>query len=134
MGFFDDSTKGKLQIGDSEVVLHLFDTKFIHIKHGLGIRTNNHVEMMGIKFLLSAVIEKNDRSLQVFGDSMLIMNWEKRVQWCHNLRLLPLFEEFFLLFQHFESISIAHVYKEQNQTTDKLSKEGSQKQASQAQI
>ena len=89
---------------------------------------------MGLYFLLMAAIEKNYGSLQVFGDSMLVVNWSKVIQQCHNLRLMSLIQEIKQLIQHFDSITIAHVYKDQNQSVDRLSKEVVQLQAGQAQV
>ena len=43
---------------------------------------------MGMQILLLDAIEKNCGSLQVFGDSMLVVNWSKGIQRYHNLILL----------------------------------------------
>lgn len=133
-GFFDRSAQGDQQMGGCGIVFHLTYMTYFQIKYGMGCSTNNHVELMGLKLLLLAVIEKSCGSLQVFGDSMIIINWEKRIQRCHNTRLQPLIEEFNQLLDCFNSLSIAHVYRDQNQIVDKLSKEGSQLLIGQAQI
>jgi ribonuclease HI len=91
-----------------------------------GGRCNNFAELMALKLLLLFALEKGCRSLQVFGDSMVIINWEKEIQSCHIMRLLPILEEILILNHLFDSLSFKHVYREHNETTDRLSKEGTQ--------
>ena len=67
---------------------------------------------MGLKILLLAAIKENCGSLQVFGDSMLVVNWSKGIQWRHNLRLLSLMDDMKQLLQHFDSNIIAYVYRD----------------------
>lgn len=96
--------------------------------------TNNLAELMGLKILLLAALEKNCDSLHVFGDSMLAINWENGTQRCHNLRLLPLVDDIFQILHHFDFVTIAHVYRDENQVADQLSKEALQLQSGQAHI
>lgn len=74
--------------------------------------------------LLQSVVEYGCRSLQIFGDSMTIINWEKGIQRCHILILLPILEEVQHILQHFDYVSITHVYTERNHLEDTISKEG----------
>jgi ribonuclease HI len=90
----------------------------------LGPGSNNFVELMALKLLLTFVGEKGLSNLQFFGDSMVIINWIRKTQKCHNIRLLPLFEEFFIILNTYSNFSIQHVYGERNIAADKLSKEG----------
>lgn len=78
--------------------------------------------MRALKLLLFQAIENGRRILQVFGDSMVIINWENGIQCCHNLRLFPILEDIFLIKQHFDSFFIAYVYRERNALVDSLSK------------
>ena len=81
---------------------------------------------MALKPLLLFVVEKGFHTLQVFGDSMIVIDWARGTSRCHVLRLLPILEEVVLLQQGFNSISFKHVYRKQNGVADKLSKESSQ--------
>ena len=42
--------------------------------HGLGAGTSNYAELMTLKLLLCFAIEINCKKLQVFGDSMVVIN------------------------------------------------------------
>jgi hypothetical protein len=62
-----------------------------------------------VHLLLLLVVEKGCRSLQVFSDSMIVINWLKEIQQCHVLRLRPLVDEVITLKQQFDVISFSHV-------------------------
>ena len=47
---------------------------------GLGNRTNNFVELLAMKLLLHLAKEKGINTLQIFGDSMLAINWARKSQ------------------------------------------------------
>ena len=89
---------------------------------GLGSGTNNYAELMTLKLLLFFAIERNCKMLQVFGDSMVVINWINKTQRCRNTSLDTLVEEFNKILANFESISFKHVYRERNMEADKLSK------------
>jgi hypothetical protein len=57
---------------------------------GLGPGTNNFVELMALKLLITFVGEKGILNLQIFGDSIVFINWIRKSQKFHNIRLLPL--------------------------------------------
>ena len=63
------------------------------------------------------------RPLQIFGDSMIIINLENGIQRCHIIRLLPFLENIFSFKQHLHSLSITHVYRDRNRMDETLSKE-----------
>ena len=46
---------------------------------GLGRGTNNFAELMSLRLLLLFALEQGCLSLQVFGDSMLVIEWAKEV-------------------------------------------------------
>jgi ribonuclease HI len=81
---------------------------------------------MALKLLLIFVGEKGIDSLQIFGDSMVVINWIRKSQACHNIRLAPLLDEVFTILESYRLLSFRHVYRERNQSADKLSKEGLQ--------
>ena len=91
---------------------------------GLGSGTNNFAELMTLKLLLCFAIERNCKKLQVFGDSMVVINWINKTQRCRNTSLDTLFEEVYRILANFESISFKHVYRERNMEANKLSKAG----------
>ena len=91
---------------------------------GLGSGTNNYAKLMASKLIPCLAIEINYRNLQIFGDSLVVINWINKTQRCINTSLDALVEEFSRLFANFDSLSLKHVYREQNMEVDRLSKEG----------
>jgi ribonuclease HI len=85
---------------------------------GFSEGTNNHAKLLALKLLLSFALEKGCNSLQVFGDSMLILNWVRKTQRFLNTYLTPLLEEVFLLITRFYVFHFMHIYREQNQKAD----------------
>ena len=73
--------------------------------------------------LLIYTHEKGLQSLQIFGDSMLVINWLNNTQRCHNIQLLPILEEVAQLKSIFNLITFRHFYREQNVVADHCSKE-----------
>jgi hypothetical protein len=91
---------------------------------GLGPCTNNNEKLLALKLLLCFSKEKDVKTLHIFWNSILIINWAGKTQFCHNMMLLPLLEDVLAIKHTFDSISLQHVYKERNQEVDRLSKEG----------
>ena len=93
---------------------------------GLGRGTNNFAELMSLRLLLLFALEQGCLSLQVFGDSMLVIEWVKEVHLCNVMLLLPILEEILLLEQHFNYLAFTHIFRERNRVADRLSKEALQ--------
>ena len=94
------------------------------ISMGMGSGTNNYAELMALKLFLCLVIERNCRNLQIFGDSLVVINGLNTTQRCRNTSLDAIVEEFSRLLADFDFLSLKHVYKERNMEADRLSKEG----------
>jgi len=67
---------------------------------GLGKGTNNYAQLMALLLLLKTTNEQGLLSIQLFGDSMNVINWVKKTQCCHNLM------EISTLLASFDSFSI----------------------------
>jgi ribonuclease HI len=91
---------------------------------GLIFGSNKYVELMALKQLILFARENWVISLQIFGDSLNVVNWTRKLQRCHNIILAPLIEEMDRILNNFDSFSIHHVYREQNVDVDALSKYG----------
>jgi len=91
---------------------------------GLGMGTNNFFELLSLKLLISFAIEKGCHSLNVFVDSMNVMNWIRGTQRCSNTRLYTLVEDITLLHTYFDSLTFQHVYRQRNKEADRRSEEG----------
>jgi ribonuclease HI len=93
---------------------------------GLGRGTNNYVELMVLKILLVFTREKGLQQIQIFGDSMNVINWTRKHQTYYNIFIFPILEEIFRLLDTFYTVVISHVYRDGNLVADTLSKEGLQ--------
>jgi ribonuclease HI len=99
---------------------------FLHTQNGARFDTNNFAKLMSLKLLLLFSLEKDVHTIQLFGDSLLVINWIHKSQRCHNIILSPLFKEVFIILASFDNYSFLHVYREHNREADSLSKEGLQ--------
>ena len=125
-GFFDGTSQDRqLSCGGGGVIFKS-ESHFFHFLVGLGRGSNNYAELMTLRLLLLFALEQGCLSFQVFGDSMLVIEWAKETVKCHVMILLPILEEVLRLKQQFIHISFTHVYRERNGVADQLSKEATQ--------
>ena len=94
--------------------LYLSDSHYFLLKSRVREGTNNFVELLALKMLLILAAEKGCKSFQVFGDSMIVINWAYEDQRCHITKLVSIFEEVIDLNSQFDSLSLHHVYRERN--------------------
>ena len=69
------------------VILHLAANHSFELMARLGEGGNNRAELLSLKILLIFVAEKGCKNLKVFGDSLNVINWVKRIQACRDLFL-----------------------------------------------
>lgn len=86
-------------------VLFFSHSHYFNLKWGLGQGTNNVAELLALKFLLSFACEKEISNLQIFGDSMLFINWLRRTQQYHNIIFSPILYEVFTTTNLFTNMS-----------------------------
>ena len=79
---------------------------------------------MALKLLLCFAIERGCKRIQIFGDSLIVINWINKVQNCWNITLVTLYEEVHILTTTFDVITCRHVFRERNSEAERLSKEG----------
>ena len=91
---------------------------------GLGEGSNNRVELLSLQLLLIFAAEKGCRTIQIFGDSLNVINWVKRIQTCSNLLLGNILLSIWEVMESFDLITFIHVYRENNCQADSASKEG----------
>ena len=93
---------------------------------GLGEGGNNWAELLSLKILLIFVAEKGCRSLKVFGDSLNVINWIKKIQACRDLFLQNILLNIWDIIESFDSFTCSHVYRENNYQEDTTLNEGLQ--------
>ena len=111
-GYFDGVAQGDPTVCGAGVVLFLEEGYYFQARWGLGEGTNNKAELLALYMLLLLAHEKGVQKLQIFGDSMIIINWINQTQRCHNIHLYPILEEVSQLKTTFNQISFTHIYRE----------------------
>ena len=86
-GYFDGSAAGDPHICGVGGILFIKDDHYFTFKVGLGIGTNNIVELCALKLLLSLALGNQISKIQVFGDSLLVINWVTIKFRIHNIQL-----------------------------------------------
>ena len=122
-GYFDGAAQGDPTVCGVGAILFLEEGHYFRARWGIGEGTNNKVEILALYMLLLLAHDKGVQKLQIFGDSMIIINWINQTQRCHNIQLNPILEEVAQLKTTFNQISFTHIYREQNQQADTCSKE-----------
>ena len=121
-GFFDGASQNNLCEGGA--ILHLGENQSFELITGLGEGSNNWAELLSLKLLLIFAAEKGCRTIKVFGDSLNVINWVKRIQTCRDLLLCNILQSIWDVMESFELITYTHVYRENNNQANSASKEG----------
>ena len=111
------SNPGEAAIG---VSIQENDDEIHTISEAIGIASNNVAEYKSLIFALEYSLEKNYLNLEIFLDSKLVVeqvNGNFKVK-SNNLKKLN--SEALNLINRFDSISIKHIYREQNKRADQL--------------
>ena len=111
------SNPGEAAIG---VSIQENDDEIHTISEPIGIASNNVAEYKSLIFALEYSLEKNYLNLEIFLDSKLVVeqiNGNFKVK-SDNLKKLN--SDSLNLLKKFDSISIKHIYREQNKRADQL--------------
>jgi ribonuclease HI len=79
---------------------------------------------MALKLVLTLAQEQGISQIQIYGDSLLVIQWMKGEFNLCNFTLQPLFHDILLLKSTFSHISFTHVYRDRNNEANMLSKDG----------
>ena len=93
------------------------------MKWGLGVGINNKAELLASYMILIFAHDKGLLHLQIFGDSILVINSLNNAQRCHNIQLTPILEEVAHIRSIFNLITFRHIFRERNAVADHCSKE-----------
>jgi len=86
----------------------------------IGVTTNNQAEYLGLKEGLIAANKLGIRELEVFMDSLLVINQMKGLFKVKNRDLWPIHETSKELCQNFSKVTFSHVPRELNKVADGL--------------
>jgi ribonuclease HI len=84
----------------------------------LGITTNNQAEYHGVRLGLERALELNVKTLDVYIDSMLVVNQMNGAYSVKNRELWPIHERIRDLVSRFDRVTFRHVPRERNQLAD----------------
>lgn len=119
--FTDGGSRGNP--GPSALGFVLLDSTDNVVKKGskyLGTITNNQAEYMGLQAGLEEALSMGIKDLEVYMDSLLVINQVKGLFKVKNAELLPINQAVKALAQKFESISFTHVPRAMNSIADQL--------------
>jgi ribonuclease HI len=102
--------------------LYLSENNLLSFSTSLGEATNKFSELMTLYLLLLLDLEKNIRQLNIFGDSMLVIQVMKDTHILRSYSMFPILEEIKRYSAKFTHISFTHVYKNQTKKVDQVSK------------
>ena len=103
-------------------MLHLNDSHFLSFSLGCGKSTNTRAEILALWALLAVAQHLGIPLLNIFGDSLVIINWENRISsldspsldhWCKDIKSQM---------NSFSHLTIKHIYREHNQQAECLSR------------
>ena len=72
-GFFDGSVAGEPKIYGAGCMLYISDEHYFSYKAGLGLGTNDYVELCALKLLLFLARRNSLAKINIFGDSRLVI-------------------------------------------------------------
>ena len=118
--FCDGASRSNPGEADIGVSIQENDDEIHTISEAIGIASNNVAEYKSLIFALQYSLENNYLNLEIFLDSKLVVeqiNGNFKVK-SDNLKKLN--SDALNLLKKFDSISIKHIYREQNKRADQL--------------
>ena len=119
---FDGCSKGNPGLAGSGAVIYYNNLEIWSKAVFVGKNsTNNEAEYTGLIIGLEEAAQMKIESLQVEGDSLLVIKQMKGEYKVKSANLINLYNEAKLLEKEFEFISFNHIYRENNKRADELS-------------
>jgi len=100
------------------VVLDMEDNVLVDRGIYLGVTTNNQAEYTALKLALEECRKMGAKEIQVYMDSLLVVNQMKGIFKIRNRELWPLHQAIKDLVQGFKHVSFSHVPREFNKLAD----------------
>eukprot|EP00253_Pinus_taeda_P035322 PITA_35322 len=88
---FDEASQNN--IAGAGIVIHINANHSLKASVGLGSRTDNFAELSALRLLLCWLIQGNTFTIQIFGDSLNVINWVNGKSSRKNQILKPMLEE-----------------------------------------
>lgn len=119
--FADGGSRGNPGPSASGFVIYNMGNNVVK-KEGIyvGVTTNNQAEYKALIFGLQAAIELGVKDLEVYMDSLLVINQVQGIWKINNLELKPLHAEILELVKNFDKIKLSHVPRALNKDADAM--------------
>jgi ribonuclease HI len=75
---FDGASQDEPPMAGVGGIIFFYDSHTISFNVGIRSGSNNLVELLGLKLTLTLVVEYGLTSIQIFGDSLLVIKWFKK--------------------------------------------------------
>ena len=124
VGYFDGASQNNK--AGAGICIFINPEHSLKASVGLGSGTNNFAELSALRLLLCWLHHKNINTIQIFGDSLNVINWINGKASCQNQILKTIVDEIISLKNFFNRFSLCHIYRDRNEEADQLSKAGLQ--------
>eukprot|EP00253_Pinus_taeda_P018226 PITA_18226 len=122
IGYFDGASQNNK--AGAGICIFINPEHTLKASVGLGSGTNNFAELSALRFLLCWLQHRNINTIQIFGDSLNVINWINGKASCQNQILKTIVEEIMTLKTFFNRFLLYHIYRDRNEEADQLSKAG----------
>jgi ribonuclease HI len=122
--YFDGASLGTHPRGGAGGILYLSQNYSTKLKYRIGNESNNFYELMALKLVLKLAQELGVSHLQIYDDSLLVIQWIHKEITLIKFTLQTLFNDVHSLLSYFSQIFFSYIYKESNTIVVELSKFG----------
>jgi ribonuclease HI len=122
--FTDGAARGNPGPAGIGVVLRNDAKVLVEVAEYIGKATNNVAEYMAFIRGLEEAIDMNERNIEVFSDSELLVKQINGEYSVKNAGLIPLFHHARSLIKKFKHCRVYHTAREENKLADKLANRG----------
>ena len=100
--------------------MYLPDEHYFTFSAGLGLGTNNYAELLALKLLITLALKNGVHTLQIFGDSQLVINWVSGKFRINNILLTQVLQEVIRISDFLVKVDYKHIYRERNSKANAL--------------
>jgi ribonuclease HI len=122
--YFDGGSRGNPGNAGSGAALFVGGIEVASVNASLPFgSTNNEAEYMGLIKGMELAIDCGYDEIEIFGDSLLVVNQVHSVWKCKKERLQVLLSDVGILRKRFKTFELSHVFRKDNSRADELANE-----------
>eukprot|EP00253_Pinus_taeda_P005179 PITA_05179 len=123
--FFDGASKGNPGVaGAGRVIYFAEGLSSVSFAWGLGEKTNNQAEILGLLKACHIAREKSAKDIQVFRDSEILIKKLIREEYFNNVGLNKILDRLKTVLQSFDSCKFYHILRNSNKEADRMANLG----------